>query len=144
MIAWNEKLSLGVPRIDADHIVLLSLLNQAHINADADDDSEYFINILDALANYTIYHFKMEENIMLSGKYNEYENHKKEHEKLRSTLSSIRYDCSVKVIDQRKIRTMLAKWLFSHICIEDRKLCEWIKCNNIQVPNIKYHILDTL
>ncbi len=96
LIEWKEQYSLGVPAIDYEHRELIDLINELYASvagpatntttaADSDVTVADFLGELYARVGA---HFALEEKIMRDNDYDEYLDHKTDHERL---LDDIRY-----------------------------------------------------
>lgn len=120
IVAWNEGYSVGMTEIDAQHKVLLDLINQlwtAIVNRCSLDDQ---MKLIEGLERYTVLHFTEEENFMQSVKYAGFERHQKFHQafiqKIAAEKSSLQ---STKHISLDIVH-FLNDWLVQHIMVEDK------------------------
>ncbi len=132
---WNENLSVGFAKIDADHKELFRMIKEL-VHAINQHTCKYKIgDVVKFLEDYTKNHFAMEERYMAEFAYPEYRQHKTEHRKFMMTLSELKgelqkikasgshagsYELSV-TTDQ-----ILVDWLMDHIAKVDRKLAEFL------------------
>jgi len=65
MADWTEDMSVGVEVLDGDHQTLFSLLNKMRNAVLGDSTTLVLGEVLGELYNYTDYHFKREEAMML-------------------------------------------------------------------------------
>lgn len=112
---WTDNLSIGIPEIDKDHQVLLSLLNRCIDMVNENEKIEELDIILNELVEYTQYHFKREEKIMDACGYPHQQNHKKGHQLLISELNQyrIKYEQGELTVDL--LLGFLTGWLKDHI-----------------------------
>lgn len=126
MIRWQDKYALGVVEIDEQHRKLFeiageieALLNDEFITDKYDD----IVAILGELKDYTIQHFKDEEEFMLSNKFPMFLTHKMMHNDFVEKIESI--DLSKVDNEQnlylKEILNFVAEWLVEHILVEDAK-----------------------
>ena len=128
---WNENLSVGFRKIDADHKELFKMIKEL-VDAINQHTCKYKIDdVIKFLEDYAKNHFAMEENYMEESAYPEYRQHRAEHEKFMITFAELKrelqkikasgsyagsYELSV-TTDQ-----VLVDWLLDHIAKADRKL----------------------
>jgi len=86
-IEWSNEISVGIEEIDAQHRVLVDLLNEIHEAIQQGRTLEVTKGIVDRLDEYTRVHFAVEESLMRILHYPDYERHKEEHEKLIAQLT---------------------------------------------------------
>ncbi len=132
---WNESLSVGFRKIDADHRELFKMIKELG-DAINQHTCKYKIDdVIKFLENYVKNHFAMEEKYMKTFKYPEYRQHRAEHEKFMITFAGLKrglqkikasgsyagsYELSV-TTDQ-----VLVDWLLDHIAKVDRKLADFL------------------
>ncbi|HHW68637.1 bacteriohemerythrin [Defluviitalea raffinosedens] len=124
MFDWKDEFSCNVDLIDSQHKRLLEIGSKLyHIVRDADlyDHYDEIVECLHELADYTVYHFQSEEELMLSSNYLPYFTHKQEHQKFIDKVNDVlRQD----IDDKQKKITMdiiifIADWIEKHILKHD-------------------------
>lgn len=122
VILWTPDYSVGVESIDADHKVLIGLLNQLSEAIHASDATETVRRVLENLLEYTDYHFRREEELMAAANYPDLDAHKRTHATLRAQVSDIRdrYVRDPQSIHAREVLAFLRNWLTSHIMGRDK------------------------
>lgn len=115
-IQWSDKLSVGVGSIDAEHKKLINLVNELNQHILVGSRNEAAGNALSGLIDYTVTHFKNEEDLMKKHGYPGYPNHKTEHEKLTAKVLDFkdRY-VSGKTGFTIELIKFLQDWLINHI-----------------------------
>jgi hemerythrin len=121
-IEWSPDLSVGIDRIDEQHLKLIQMLQgledaiQQRKDADAIEDT-----IVD-LFNYAKVHFATEEELLHKHKYPEEKLHVLEHSKFITKAFEFREN-----FDSRKpgvnleLVNFLSGWILSHIQITDQR-----------------------
>lgn len=138
MLAWSDGYSVGVRRIDADHVTLLALLNQLHINL-AEEKSEQALGpVLAALLNYADGHFRFEERLMAHFGYPGLDEHRATHDAFRVKVEALLRDAGGEADVARKLRAALNTWLFSHILGEDGRFGTWLRANGCDVSAVPH------
>ena len=122
IIHWTPDFSVGVSSIDTDHKVLISLINQLDDAIRAGEPRETISRVLDALLDYTDYHFAREEAMMRACGYPEIEAHMRTHATLRAQVHDIRdrYRRNPESMHSREVLAFLKNWLTAHIVGRDR------------------------
>ena len=119
-ITWTPEMSVGVPELDADHRILVDLINKL---ADAQDvnDAGVIESVLDRLAIYIDEHFQREEAYMESAGYPQLPEHRQKHRALTAQVEQIRLDFFLGNRDSIGEYTLvfLKEWLRQHILVED-------------------------
>lgn len=121
LIQWTPDFSVGVDSLDTDHKVLISLLNQLDDAIGRGEPRMTVQQVLDALYDYTVYHFSREEALMRAAAYPDYDAHVRTHATLRAQVADIRerYARSPESIHAREVLSFLKNWLSAHIVGRD-------------------------
>lgn len=88
-IEWNDVFLLGVQPIDEHNQYLFELVNNARTYFNEGIVSDDFGLVIDALTEYTINHFKAEEQMMTAMSYPEFADHKEEHDSFAVWVAEI-------------------------------------------------------
>lgn len=121
LVEWSKDLETGVTFVDADHKVLINLLNQVNHCIDENEESTVLGSVLDALVEYTDYHFLREEKMMELSGYTGLETHKTTHRVLSGQVRAVYddYQTSPWNVDPIDVRDFLQSWLVDHIMGSD-------------------------
>lgn len=122
IIHWTPDFSVGVSSLDTDHKVLISLINQLDDAIRAGEPRDAISRVLDALLDYTDYHFAREEALMRACGYPDIEAHIRTHGTLRAQVHDIRdrYRRNPESMHSREVLAFLKNWLTAHIVGRDR------------------------
>ena len=121
-IEWSNTLSVGIEEIDAQHKVLVDLLNQVHEAIQQRQGVEATNKIVEQLGEYTRIHFAVEESLMRILHYPEYERHKEEHDRLIEQLNEFRAKLEKgKGSISFELAHFLKVWLTRHIMEGDKR-----------------------
>ena len=121
-IEWSGELSVGIEEIDAQHKVLVDLLNRIHEAIQQRHGTEVTRQIVDQLGEYTRIHFAVEESLMRILHYSEYEQHKDEHDKLIEQLNALQKKLvEGKASVSYELAHFLKVWLTKHIMEADKR-----------------------
>jgi len=125
MFNWTKELELGIESIDDQHKKLLLIGNKINdllaVHSDGDDNYDEILEVIEELKEYTVYHFKTEEDIFQKYNYPEYNQHKKEHDAFIEYLNSVDYNT---IDDDQRVflKELLKKvvqWVINHIITTD-------------------------
>ncbi|MBF0183414.1 MAG: bacteriohemerythrin [Magnetococcales bacterium] len=132
-MVWSEQLNTGLRDIDSDHRKLMDMINQLHLAMKKGASKESVLEILKKLADYTVFHFKREEDYFERTSYPERTPHRAEHKKLVDLAVDFikRYDEGdfAIVID---LMAALKSWLVSHIMHSDMAYTPYLKEKGIR------------
>ncbi len=126
-ILWNDSYSIGVTLIDTQHKKLIKIINELNDAMGSGKGKEILSKVLFELINYVNTHFKTEEEYMVKYSYEEYEQHRYEHEKLTDEVKRFYQDFNTgKAVLSIQIMNFLRNWLMDHILIKDKHLGKFL------------------
>lgn len=123
LIEWNEKFSVGVASVDHEHREMIALINgfQRKIAQDESVDGK-LAYLGEALAHISS-HFALEEKLMRDSRYDAYDEHKADHERLldqlRDIMDAVDDDLGV---DNDALTAALEQWFSGHFQTHDARL----------------------
>jgi len=79
LITWSEDYSVEVDILDADHVVIISLMNHVDDAKEAGCDERSVGRIVRVLVDYACTHFEREEALMDRHGYPQLEGHREAH-----------------------------------------------------------------
>jgi hemerythrin len=129
MYEMKEEYKIGVENIDKQHKKLFELADKAYMLLKDDfsvDKYDKIVNLLSELKEYTIFHFKSEEEYMESINYKRLFTQKIEHDNFIKALENIDYNALDSEQDESlvKILNFLNDWLVEHILKTDKLIVE--------------------
>ena len=92
LIEWRDEFSVGVPDVDHEHRELIALINALYANMSRADRSYGVEDFLGEIYTQIAAHFALEEKIMRQRRYDQYEDHKQDHERLLDELRDMMDD----------------------------------------------------
>ena len=124
LIEWREEFRLGVPAIDYEHETLIALLNDLHAGLKNERDSLEVSRFLGEVHTKISAHFALEERMMRERGYDQYAEHKADHERLldeiREIMDQVEGDGSYSY--EEELSTRLAAWFSVHFRTHDARL----------------------
>ncbi len=120
LINWNDRYSVGITRIDAEHQKLALLINELYGAMLADDVAAGAARIADGLALYTFAHFAAEEGLLRRHNFPGYAEHKIEHDKLLAQVKQLQQDLHAGKTTISQV-SFLQTWLIGHILGMDKR-----------------------
>jgi len=123
LIGWKDEYSVGVPAVDEEHRDLIELINTLYDNMrspERDTDvNEFLGEIYARIAS----HFALEELLMRQHGYDEYLQHKSDHEQLLDEIRDIMDDFEDgKLLDDADLARRLDAWFSEHFRTRDARL----------------------
>lgn len=125
MFKWSDDYKTGVDHIDEQHIKLFEIGNRAYEllkNTMYLDKYDKIVEIIIELKDYTIFHFKTEEEHLLNKKCPTFFSHKVEHDDFIKKLEEI----DLSHVDESQeeylldLMTLVYKWIDEHILQKDK------------------------
>lgn len=121
-IGWRNEYSVGNEEIDNQHKKIFKLINDLYEAFITKKDDLSTDEVLAALRDYSVNHFKTEEKMFERYNYVHKAEHKKEHESFINTVDKIIEESKGnKKLLSMKLTNFLQKWLINHILEEDMK-----------------------
>jgi hemerythrin len=124
LIEWREEFRLGVPAIDYEHETLIALLNDLHAGLENERDSLEVSRFLGEVHAKISAHFALEERMMRERGYDQYAEHKADHERLldeiREIMDQVEGDGSTSY--EEELSGRLAAWFSVHFKTHDARL----------------------
>ncbi len=125
MIAWSPRLSIGIARIDAQHVELVKVFNELQEAMREGRGSEAVVPTLRFLGEYAVMHFTTEEALMRLHGYPAFAEHRAAHDAFREDFARILKETVA--TNHRVAKTMdvsgrLLEWLLTHIGKMDKEM----------------------
>ena len=125
VLQWESEFSVGVEKIDDQHKEIMDLVNNLtgrSIQSRAGWKKQ-FERIIKVLADQALIHFQTEEELLSKTGYAGFDDHKKEHERLKAKLThilneldNIKWD-----VELFTLTTSFKEWFLSHILLYDKE-----------------------
>ncbi|GAA0084595.1 bacteriohemerythrin [Clostridium sp. CTA-7] len=132
MGSWSDKYSVNIEIIDEQHKELFNILDNCYellLKNKDDDKYDKIITILEELKNYTIYHFKTEEEFMKKNGYSKFLSHKFAHDAFIEQING--FDLYSIDSDQKKsindLLDIVSNWIKFHILETDKNIHKYLK-----------------
>ena len=123
LIEWKEQYSLGVPAVDHEHRELVDLINELYANMTEPGTDVTVMDFLGELYARISAHFALEEKIMRDSRYDEYGDHKIDHERLLDDIRDLMDDYEDGAyVDVERFARRLDQWFSEHFRTRDARL----------------------
>lgn len=121
LVRWSPELEIGIPFVDADHRVLVALLNQVDACIGEHEEIGVLGSVLNALADYTGHHFVREERLLALCGFTGLADHQLAHRHLSMQVEAIRqrFLDGTERVGATEVRDFLRRWLVEHILAHD-------------------------
>ncbi len=118
---WDEKYSVNIPSIDEQHKKLIDLINRFYDSIKEKDRKERLLELVSGLKDYTVYHFKTEEDLMQKYNLTDYGLHKSEHDSFIAKVDDIYQRLnSGRLVISVEVTNFIKDWLGKHILGTDK------------------------
>lgn len=126
-LVWSEAYAIGHHEIDEQHQQLFELYNQALDALQEHPEDLTPGAVLQALIDYTGYHFTTEQAVMAASDYPGRREHGREHRALLSVVSALvaRVDADPNLLSD--VVGLLRVWIQGHVLHTDRELGEFLR-----------------
>lgn len=123
LVIWEKAYSVGDPALDADHMILMSLMNHIDDAKRHGSDETAVGALVQALIRYARRHFRREEALMAAHGFPEITPHRNEHRLLEQQLAELHdaYQSTPDPEISREIMELLYFWLSRHILTVDMR-----------------------
>ncbi|MDZ7735143.1 MAG: hemerythrin family protein [Gammaproteobacteria bacterium] len=123
LLEWRPEFSTGIKSVDHEHQELIGLINDTLESIRAHDSADNIQASLSEIYVHISSHFALEERIMRKRKYDRYQQHKAEHEKLLDDIRDIMdYHADHGEFDEEYLADRLSDWFAKHFRTEDARL----------------------
>lgn len=127
-LEWTEALSLGVYRVDSQHMHLVEVANAFLKALEENQGDEAVEETIASLREYTVHHFHDEEDYMKEIRYPGRAEHQMEHNKLVQQVKQFQRDLyKHRGVTPEAMRDFLKEWLIGHIINTDLKIAAWLR-----------------
>ena len=133
-MVWNDRVSIGVKAIDADHKKMVEMINELYDAILAGRGRKKVGSLLDRLVEYTKYHFAREEELLARTGYLDAAEHKRQHDEMAEWMKTAwrRYRSSTATAPSLEVMSYLKDWLFDHVLGSDQKFAPHMKAHHIR------------
>ena len=120
LIEWRKEFETGVADVDHEHQELIGLINDLHAQIEANASREEVQAFLGEVFAKISAHFALEETIMRKHGYDEYLEHKREHEALLDQLRDIMDETEADY--SKALSGVVRNWFVNHFKSKDARL----------------------
>jgi hemerythrin len=132
-IEWSNDLSVGIGRIDEQHLKLIEILQNLEDAIRDSRDADLIEDTIVHLFNYAKVHFSAEEELLRLHKYPEEKLHELEHSKFIAKTFEFRENFDVKRPGLNlEVVNFLSGWILSHIQITDQRYSKHMSKHGVE------------
>ena len=125
LIEWHKEFETGIAEVDHEHRELVDLINALHAEIEKGGVRENVSAFLGEVFARIAAHFALEETVMRKHRYDEYAEHKADHERLLDELRDImdQHDDEGHFNDaSQALATTVRDWFVNHFKTRDARL----------------------
>jgi hemerythrin len=123
LIEWKDEFCVGVPDVDHEHQEIINLINNLHDAMSGENATISVMDFLGEIYSHVSAHFALEEKIMRSHKYDQYTEHKADHERLLDELRDIMDDYEENAyFSDEEFAGQVERWFTDHFKTKDARL----------------------
>jgi len=122
LVEWRKEFETGIAGVDREHRELVALINDLPVVLDAEPGSAA-LRFLGNIHAAIVAHFALEERLMRESGYDEYREHKADHERLLDELRDLMDDYEEgRCVDRDAFAVRVANWFSVHFATRDTRL----------------------
>ena len=123
LVEWRDEFSLGIPSVDLEHRELIELINELYLRHQEKSLKVTVLDFLGELFARISSHFALEERIMHDRQYDQYVQHKAEHERLLDEIRDFMDDYeTTETFEEALLGRFLEFWFTEHFRTHDARL----------------------
>jgi hemerythrin len=124
LIKWSDDFELGIKSVDFEHRELIDLINALHEGLEGDVSAEAVSRFLGEIYARISAHFALEEKVMRDLRYDQYEDHKHDHDALLDEIREImdEYEAGGGSAYEDRLAERLSDWFGEHFKTKDARL----------------------
>jgi len=134
-IEWDNDLSVGIGKIDEQHLKLIGILQELEEAIQTGRDADMIEDTIVNLFNFAKVHFSAEEELLRQHKYPEEKLHELEHSKFIAKTFEFRenFDAKRPGLNLELVK-FLSGWILSHIQITDQRYGKYLNKHGLHDP----------
>ena len=135
VLTWNDRFATGIPKVDDQHQSLFNTVNEFYEGLVEGRSNQELAVTLHFLVDYTVKHFKTEEDFMRRSAFPGLAAHRSEHDLLLDDVASFRDRWTRDPASVRPVEAaqFLGDWLTRHIQSMDFQYVQFLKDKGIAV-----------
>jgi hemerythrin len=125
LIEWKDFYSVGCPELDAQHQIIIEVINDLCMGMQIGAPEEAKKHLIDRLVRYTHAHFQREEQVMQYFGYPDTAEHQGLHNQMTHCTLELR--SRYQEVSFSELLQFLKEWWTEHICGEDKRYSPYVK-----------------
>jgi len=136
LFKWDESFSVQLPEIDRQHNILINMINDLNYHVKMKQDISFIHRILQGLIDYTVSHFRYEEELIERHGYEHVLEHKEKHKKLIAQILDLQQKAASgeeQIVEE--LLDFLNEWLSNHIKGTDKHYAAVLVAKGVDQEN---------
>ena len=127
LLQWKSEYAIGIEAVDHEHREMIDLINGLHDSLSEPDTEITIAEFLGEIYAKIAAHFALEERVMRERGYDEFADHKADHERLLDDIREIMDDYELRgTFDDDTLATRLRDWFGTHFSTKDARLHKYL------------------
>jgi hemerythrin len=127
LVEWRDEFKIGIEEVDFEHQELIELINESYREAKNEGSTLTVMDSLGEIFEKISAHFALEEKVMRELNYDQYEDHKEDHELLLDSIRDIMDEyMDASTIDEESFGDNLKKWFVNHFSTQDARMHKFL------------------
>ena len=123
LIEWRDEFKIGIEEVDFEHQELIELINDLYSETKKEDSAMAVMDCLEEIFAKISAHFALEEKVMRDLQYDQYEDHKEDHEVLLDSIMNIMDEyANDNRLDEDEFADRLNDWFVRHFSTKDARM----------------------
>ena len=123
LVEWRDEFKIGIEEVDFEHQELIELINELYAESKKEDSALAVIDYLEEIFAKISAHFALEEKVMRDLQYDQYEDHKEDHELLLDDIMDIMDEYADNSrLDEEEFADRLNDWFVRHFSTKDARM----------------------
>jgi hemerythrin len=123
LIEWRDEFKIGIEEVDFEHQELIELINDLYSETKKEDYAMAVMDCLEEIFAKISAHFALEEKVMRDLQYDQYEDHKEDHEVLLDSIMNIMDEyADDNRLDEDEFADRLNDWFVRHFSTKDARM----------------------
>lgn len=123
LVEWRDEFKIGIEEVDFEHQELIELINELYAETKKENSAMAVMECLEEIFAKISAHFALEEKVMRDLQYDEYEDHKEDHELLLDSIMDIMDEYAADTrLDEEEFADRLNDWFVRHFSTKDARM----------------------
>jgi hemerythrin len=123
LIEWRKEFETGIADVDFEHAQLIEIINSLYRKLEEHPSTDTISGILGNIHAKISAHFALEEKIMRERRYDQYADHKADHERLLDGIRDIMdsFEANPALACEGALAARLTPWFTEHFKTKDAR-----------------------